>query len=61
MQLRIAEDYLSKFGELAKAGNTFVVPANLSDLASMIALATGTLRRDGAAPGPAGPPATAGH
>ena len=40
MQLRIAEDYLSKFGELAKAGNTFVVPANLSDLASMIALAT---------------------
>ena len=46
MQLRIAEDYLAKFGELAKAGNTFVVPANLSDLASMIALATGTLRRD---------------
>ncbi|HYB13027.1 MAG TPA: stomatin-like protein, partial [Myxococcota bacterium] len=43
MQLRIAEEYLAKFGELAKTGNTFVVPANLSDLASMIALATGTL------------------
>jgi regulator of protease activity HflC (stomatin/prohibitin superfamily) len=56
MQLRIAQEYLAKFGELAKAGNTFVVPANLSDLASMIALATGTLRRDvQAAPSPAGP------
>ena len=61
MQLRIAEDYLSKFGELAKAGNTFVVPANLSDLASMIALATGTLRRDGAAQGSTTPAATGGH
>src|SRR5215469_15326706 len=61
MQLRIAEDYLSRFGELAKAGNTFVVPANLSDLASMIALATGTLRRDAPAPVPAAPTAPGGH
>jgi len=44
MQLRIAETYLAEFGKLAKSGNTFVVPANLSDLTSMIALATGTLR-----------------
>jgi regulator of protease activity HflC (stomatin/prohibitin superfamily) len=41
MQLRIAEQYISEFGNLAKAGNTFVVPANLADLTSMIALATG--------------------
>lgn len=40
MKLRIAEEYVSQFGELAKAGNTLVVPANLSDVASMIALAT---------------------
>ena len=40
MQLRIAEQYIGQFGELAKEGNTLVVPANLSDLASMIALAT---------------------
>lgn len=40
MQLRIAEQYVSQFGELAKAGNTFVVPANLADLTSMMALAT---------------------
>jgi regulator of protease activity HflC (stomatin/prohibitin superfamily) len=40
MQLRIAEQYISQFGNLAKTGNTFVVPANLGDLTSMMALAT---------------------
>ena len=40
MQLRIAEQYIGEFGNLAKAGNTFVVPANLGDLTSMMALAT---------------------
>jgi len=54
MQLRIAQDYLQEFGKLAQTGNTFVVPANLSDLASMIALATGALRQPGAAPPPGG-------
>ena len=46
MQLRIAEQYIEEFGRLAKAGNTFVVPANLSDIASMIALATGIAKKD---------------
>ncbi len=40
MRLRIAEQYVSQFGQLAKHANTLVVPANLSDVASMIALAT---------------------
>ena len=40
MQLRIAEQYIGEFGNLAKSGNTFVVPANLADLTSMMALAT---------------------
>ncbi|MGI9249107.1 MAG: SPFH domain-containing protein [Woeseiaceae bacterium] len=40
MQLRIAEQYIGQFGNLAKTGNTFVVPANLGDLTSMMALAT---------------------
>ena len=40
MQLRIAEQYVAQFGNLAKEGNTFVVPANLGDLTSMMALAT---------------------
>jgi len=46
MQLRIAEQYIGEFGRLAKTGNTFVVPSNLSDIASMIALATGIARKD---------------
>ena len=46
MRLRIAEQYIKEFGRLAKAGNTFVVPSNLSDIASMIALATGIAKKD---------------
>ena len=51
MQLRVAEEYIAQFGNLAKAGNTLVVPANLSDVAGMIALATKVVqgaRSDGA-------------
>ena len=40
MQLRVAQQYIEEFGNLAKAGNTLVIPANLADLTSMIALAT---------------------
>jgi regulator of protease activity HflC (stomatin/prohibitin superfamily) len=40
MQLRVAENYLMQFGELAKESNTLILPANVSDIASMIALAT---------------------
>lgn len=46
MQLRIAEQWVEQFGQLAKTGNTFVVPANLSDIGSVIALATGMLRKE---------------
>jgi len=49
MQLRIAEQYITEFGKLAKQGNTFVVPASLGDIGGMIALAKGMLA-DGAAP-----------
>ncbi|NQV85670.1 MAG: paraslipin [Woeseiaceae bacterium] len=45
MQLRIAEQYITQFGNLAKAGNTFVVPSNLADLTSMMALATDIAKR----------------
>jgi regulator of protease activity HflC (stomatin/prohibitin superfamily) len=49
MQLRIAEQYIGEFGKLADAGNTFVVPANLADLTSMMALATDIAKRKPAA------------
>lgn len=45
MQLRVAEQYITEFGNLAKAGNTFVVPANIADLTSMMALATDIAKR----------------
>jgi regulator of protease activity HflC (stomatin/prohibitin superfamily) len=38
-QLRVAEQYIKQFGELAKAGNTIVLPANVADVASMVSLA----------------------
>ena len=44
VQLRVAEQYVEQLGNLAKSGNTFVLPANLSDVGSMIALATSVLR-----------------
>jgi regulator of protease activity HflC (stomatin/prohibitin superfamily) len=45
VQLRVAEQYVTQFGELAKAGNTLVLPANLTDVGSMIALAMNVIRR----------------
>jgi regulator of protease activity HflC (stomatin/prohibitin superfamily) len=44
MQLRIAEQYITQFGNIAKSGNTMIVPANLADVASMLALATSGLK-----------------
>ena len=46
LRLRIAEQYVAEFGKLATHGNTFVIPANLTDLASMIALATSMLGKN---------------
>ena len=51
MQLRVAEDYLERFGNLAKEGNTLIVPANLSDVSSMISAATTVFKQTAAAPG----------
>ncbi|MEO7387435.1 MAG: stomatin-like protein [Gammaproteobacteria bacterium] len=56
MQLRVAEAYVAQFGNLAKQGNTLVVPANLSDVSSMIALATNLVRQPVGAPSGAIPP-----
>jgi regulator of protease activity HflC (stomatin/prohibitin superfamily) len=39
VQLRVAEQYVAQFGEIARTTNTVVVPANVSDVAGMIAAA----------------------
>ncbi|MFA9418529.1 MAG: SPFH domain-containing protein [Gammaproteobacteria bacterium] len=48
MQLRVAENYLEQFGNIAKQGNTLIVPANLADIASMISLATNIVKKGSA-------------
>ena len=51
VQLRVAEQYIERFGELAKAGNTLVIPANLADVGSMLALAMNVIRPKGGSGG----------
>jgi regulator of protease activity HflC (stomatin/prohibitin superfamily) len=55
VQLRVAEQYITQFGALAKEGNTLVVPATLSDVGSMLALAMNVITRK---PGTGGAPRT---
>ncbi len=45
VQLRVAEQYIGKFGELAKANNTLVLPANVADVGSMLALAMNVIAK----------------
>jgi len=37
VNLRIAEQYIGEFGKLALKNNTMIIPANLSDVSSMVA------------------------
>ncbi|CAG4886760.1 SPFH domain-containing protein [Paraburkholderia gardini] len=39
VNLKVAEQYVSAFGNLAKQGNTLIVPGNLADMSTMIASA----------------------
>ena len=54
VQLRVAEQYIAQFGELARTANTLILPANAADVGSMIALAmkviTGTAAGGGTPP-----------
>jgi regulator of protease activity HflC (stomatin/prohibitin superfamily) len=38
-QLRVAEQYVTQFGELAKETNTLILPANVADVATMVSTA----------------------
>ena len=44
VQLRVAEQYVKEFGNLARSSTTLVLPATLSDVGSMIALAMNVFR-----------------
>lgn len=45
MQLRLAEQYIVAFANIAKTGTSMVVPANVADIASMIQTAMGVVRQ----------------
>jgi regulator of protease activity HflC (stomatin/prohibitin superfamily) len=51
-QLRVAESYLTQFGALAQKTNTLILPANVSDVASMVALAMKVFKQTAADDGP---------
>jgi regulator of protease activity HflC (stomatin/prohibitin superfamily) len=51
VQLRVAEQYVTQFGELAKTNNTMILPANVADVSAMIATAMKSVQAAGAAPG----------
>lgn len=44
VQLRVAEQYIEQFGNLAKEGNTMILPANLTDISSIVATAMSVVK-----------------
>jgi regulator of protease activity HflC (stomatin/prohibitin superfamily) len=51
VQLRVAEQYLTKFGDLANASDTtMIVPASVADVASMIGMAMNVIKRQPPSP-----------
>ncbi len=45
VQLRVAEQYITQFGHLAKSTNTIILPANVADVAAMITTAMTVIGR----------------
>ena len=45
VQLRVAEQYITQFGNLAKTNNTMIIPSTLTDISSMIASAMTVIRQ----------------
>jgi len=54
VQLRVAENYIQQFGNLAKTSNTLVVPTNLADVGSLITMAMNIVKPGTATPPPLG-------
>jgi len=45
VNLRIAEQYLTEFGKLAKENNTMILPADLTDVSKVIATAASVIKK----------------
>jgi regulator of protease activity HflC (stomatin/prohibitin superfamily) len=46
VNLRIAEQYINEFGNLAKTNNSIIIPSNLADIASIIKVATSVVKSE---------------
>lgn len=44
VNLRVAEQYIGEFGNLAKTNNTMIIPSNMADLSGLIATATQVIK-----------------
>ena len=51
VNLKVAEQYVGAFANIAKQGNTLIVPGNLSEMSSMIASALTIIKGEGAGGG----------
>lgn len=56
VQLRVAEQYVTQFGAIAKASTSLVLPASVADIGSMISLAMSAIRQQGGGVTPPPPP-----
>lgn len=45
IQLRVAEKLVEQFGQIAKQGNTLILPANFGDMSSLIATAMSVIKQ----------------
>jgi regulator of protease activity HflC (stomatin/prohibitin superfamily) len=52
VQLRVAEQYITQFGSLAKTSTTMILPASVSDIGAMIAMAMNVMSRTPSPPPP---------
>ena len=50
VNLRIAEQYLTEFGKLAKTNNSMIIPSDLADIAGVIKTASSVIQRPASAP-----------
>jgi regulator of protease activity HflC (stomatin/prohibitin superfamily) len=51
VNLRVAEQYIKEFGNLAKTNNTVIIPSDLSDVAGMVGAVTSLMKTTGPAGG----------
>jgi regulator of protease activity HflC (stomatin/prohibitin superfamily) len=47
VNLKVAEKYVEAFGNVAKAGNTLILPGNLADMGTMVATAMSIVKAQG--------------